>query len=113
MPETYIKKQKLYTEAEIQVAIEEVNAGASVRSTAKKYHMSTSMLRQRSLHNIGVIELKSRGHKTLFPMHVENKLASYVMRLSSALISGFSSGSHGETKEGCQCWGYHQIQPAQ
>ncbi|KAK3858093.1 hypothetical protein Pcinc_035690 [Petrolisthes cinctipes] len=82
MPRTYIKKQKLYTEASIQVAIEEVNSGASVRSTAKKYHMSASMLRQRCLHNKGVTELKSRGRKTLLSMHVENKLASYVKRMA-------------------------------
>ncbi|KAG0729343.1 hypothetical protein GWK47_030577 [Chionoecetes opilio] len=82
MPRKYTKKVKLYTETSIQVAIEEVNAGASVRSTAKKYHISTSMLRKRCLHNKGLLEMKSRGRKTILSMHLEQKLASYIKRMA-------------------------------
>ncbi|KAG0713046.1 hypothetical protein GWK47_017093 [Chionoecetes opilio] len=82
MPRKYTKKVKLYTETSIQVAIEEVNAGASVRSTAKKYHISTSMVRKRCLLNKGLLEMKSRGRKTILSMHLEQKLASYIKRMA-------------------------------
>jgi len=37
----------MYTEVSISVAMKEVRNGKSVYKTAKKYHMSTSMLRKR------------------------------------------------------------------
>lgn len=53
MPRTYKPRKRLYTEASIQVAIEEVNSGASV-----------SMLRKRCLQNKGLVQLGDRGRKT-------------------------------------------------
>lgn len=82
MPRTYKPRPKLYTEAAVTVAIEEVENGASVRSTAKKYHMSTSMLRRRVLANSGLITLKKQGPKLIFSVETEQKLASCVKRMA-------------------------------
>lgn len=61
MPRTYKPRPKLYTEASVAAAIQEVADGATERSTAKKYHMSTFMLRQRYLQSQGLIALKKQG----------------------------------------------------
>ena len=47
MGSTYKPKPKLYTGSSINGIIEEVRNGKLVYKTAKKYHMSTSMLRKR------------------------------------------------------------------
>ncbi|KAG0716222.1 hypothetical protein GWK47_010228 [Chionoecetes opilio] len=40
------------------------------------------MLRKRCLHNKGLFEMKSRGRKTILPMHLQQKLASYIKRMA-------------------------------
>ncbi|KAL7638515.1 UNVERIFIED_CONTAM: hypothetical protein RMT77_011085 [Armadillidium vulgare] len=74
MPRTYTPRPKLYTEASIAVAIEEVNNGASVKSTAIKYIMSTSMLRMRVQVSKGIITLQKQGVKCRIPHEKEVKL---------------------------------------
>ena len=64
------------------VAIEEVENGASVRATAKKYHMSTSMLRKRVLASKGLVTLRRQGPKLRLPTETEQKLASCVRRMA-------------------------------
>lgn len=49
MPRHYKKKMKPWNEETVRVALEEIQQGASVRSTALKYSMSVSMLRNRKL----------------------------------------------------------------
>ena len=44
MPPTYKKVQKPWNESTIAVAIEEVNKGAKIKPTAKKYGMSVGLL---------------------------------------------------------------------
>lgn len=82
MPRTYKPRPKLYTEASVTVAIEEVENGASVRSTANKYHMSTSMLRKRVLAHCGLISLKKQGPKFRLPKETEQKLAALLTRMA-------------------------------
>lgn len=72
----------MYTETSIKVAIEEVEAGASVRSTPKKHHMSVSMLRKRVLHSRGVIPLNKQGRTQRIPLETEEKLATYIRRMA-------------------------------
>ena len=57
MARTYKPKGKLYTAASVNVAIEEVRSGKTVYKTAKKYHMSISMLRNRVLESNGKVKL--------------------------------------------------------
>lgn len=64
MGRTYKPKPKLYTEASINAAIEEVKHGSTVYKTAKKYHMSISMLRKRVMASKGQITMKKQGRKT-------------------------------------------------
>lgn len=75
-------KPKLYTEASIQVAIEEVKNGASVRSTAKKYHISVSMLRKRCLQSQGLVQLGERGRKPRLSAATEEKLATCIRQMA-------------------------------
>lgn len=75
-------KPKLYTEASIQVAIEEVKNGASVRSTAKKYHISVSMLRKRCLQSQGLVQLGKRGRKPRLSAATEEKLATCIRQMA-------------------------------
>ena len=44
MPRSYTKKEKPYNELMIQQAVEEVEAGNTIRKTAAKYHMSLGFL---------------------------------------------------------------------
>ena len=60
MPRNYQPKVKFYTEASIATAVEEVKNGATVYKTAKKYHMSISMLRNRVLEANGKFERKKQ-----------------------------------------------------
>ena len=63
MGRTYKPKVKLYTEASINAAINEViNINRTVYKTAKKYHMSISMLR-RVLEKQGLITRKKTRQK--------------------------------------------------
>ena len=82
MPRKYKPRPKLYTDAAISVAINEVEAGASLRSTAKKYHMSYFMLRQRCLNRKGLVELGKQGRKQRVPHETELKLATYIRRMA-------------------------------
>ena len=57
----YKKKVKVYTAKSIEAAINEVvHGGKSVKSVAKKYHMSTSMLRKRVMEHRGDFERKKQ-----------------------------------------------------
>ena len=47
MGRTYEPKVKMHTDLTIEKAIEEVARGATVAPTAKKYHVTTSLLRWR------------------------------------------------------------------
>ena len=47
MGRTYELKVKMYTDLMIEKATEEVARGAKVAPTARKYHMTTSLLRWR------------------------------------------------------------------
>ncbi|KAL7643033.1 UNVERIFIED_CONTAM: hypothetical protein RMT77_006322 [Armadillidium vulgare] len=78
MPRKYTPRPKLYTESSIAVAIEEVNNGASVKSTAKKYHM----LRMRVQASKGIITLQKQGVKCRIPHEKEVKLATCVTRMA-------------------------------
>ena len=49
MPQKYEKTAKPYNEETIKIAVKEVSEGASVRCTALKYHMFTSMRWQRCI----------------------------------------------------------------
>lgn len=82
MPRLYKPRPKLYTEASIVAAVQEVADGASVRSTAKKYHMSTFMLRQRSQQSRGLITLKKQGAKPRLTLEMEEKIARYIKRMA-------------------------------
>lgn len=44
MPRTYKKVVKPWNESTVAVAIEEVNKGAKIKTTAKKYGMSVGLL---------------------------------------------------------------------
>ncbi|CAF3744594.1 unnamed protein product [Rotaria socialis] len=73
----YKKKIKTYTEKTIEKAIEEINDGASIRETARKYNMSFFMLRNRHKKQIdeGTCQLEDkRGKKIELPESVELKL---------------------------------------
>ena len=69
MGRTYRPKPKLYTESSINAAIEKVRNGKPVYKTAKKYHMSTSMLRKRAKESNGLFtrkkEVNFRNHFNL------------------------------------------------
>ena len=56
----YKPKPKLYTESSINTVIEVCN-GKPVYKTAKKYHMSTSMLRKRVMENNGLFFQEKKG----------------------------------------------------
>ena len=60
MGRSYKPKVKLYTEATINTAISEVEGGATVYKTAKKYHMSISMLRRRVMESKGLFSRKKQ-----------------------------------------------------
>ena len=50
MVRNYIPKVRVWTEASVEKALHEVkNSKKSVNSTAKKYHLSTSLLHKRLL----------------------------------------------------------------
>ena len=54
MGRTYKPKPKLYTESSISAAIDEVCNCKPVYKRAKKYHMSTSMLRKWVMESNGL-----------------------------------------------------------
>ena len=60
MGRTYKPKLKLYTESSINTTIEELCNGKPVYKTAKKYHMSTSMLRKRVMESNGLFTRKKQ-----------------------------------------------------
>ena len=60
MGRTYKPKPKLYTESSINAAIEVFN-GKPVYKTAKKYNISTSMLRKRVMESDGLFTRKKTG----------------------------------------------------
>ena len=60
MGRTYKPKLKLYTELSINTTIEELRNGKPVYKTAKKYHMSTSMLRKRVMETNGLFTRKKQ-----------------------------------------------------
>lgn len=82
MPRIYKPRPKPYTEADIAVAIEEVENGTSVRSTAKKYCLSTSMLRKRVQANRGLVTLKKQGCKLRLPIETEEEFAAGVRQMA-------------------------------
>ena len=55
MRRTYEPKVKMHTDLTIEKAIEEVARGAKVAPTARKYHMTTSLLRWRVWENQGLM----------------------------------------------------------
>ena len=61
MERIYKPKPKLYTESSINTVIEVCN-GKPVYKTAKKYHMSTSMLRKRVMENNGPFSRKKKAN---------------------------------------------------
>ena len=60
MGRTYEPNVKMYTDLTIEKAIEEVTRGAKVAPTARKYHMTTSLLRQRVRENLGLMTRRNR-----------------------------------------------------
>lgn len=46
MPRTYTKVERPYTTATIELAVQEVKDGSSIRVASAKYHMSYSLLRK-------------------------------------------------------------------
>lgn len=82
MPHTYKPRPKLYTEAAVPVAIQEVENGASVRSSAMKCHMSTSMPSKRVLVSKGLITLTKQDPKLRLPADTEQKLVACVRRMA-------------------------------
>ena len=82
MPRNYQPKVKLYTEASIATAVEEVKNGATVYKTAKKYHMSISMLRNRVLEANGKFERKKQGRKTDLSPEDEAHIAKCIRKMS-------------------------------
>ena len=60
MGRTYKPKLKLYTESSINTTIEELRNGKPVYKTAKKYRMSTSMLRKRVMESNGLFTRKKQ-----------------------------------------------------
>ena len=60
MRRDYKPKVKLYTELLIESAINEVGKGATMHATAKKYYMSTSLLRWRIMENRGLMTRKQQ-----------------------------------------------------
>ena len=67
MGRTYEPKVKMYTDLKIEKAIEEVARGAKVTPTARKYHMTTSLLRWRFRENQG---LMAGGKQVIFQSNV-------------------------------------------
>lgn len=82
MVRNYKPKKKLYTETSIAAAIEEVKHGGTVYKTAKKYHMSISMLRKRVLEEKGEFTRKKQGRKTDLTPAIEEHLADCIKRMS-------------------------------
>ena len=60
MRRNYKPKVKLYTELLIESVINEVGKGATTPSTAKKYYMSTSLLRWRTMESKGLMTRKQQ-----------------------------------------------------
>lgn len=62
-------------------AVQEVEAGASIYSAAKKYHLYATTLQKRVLAHRGRITLTKRGHKIRMPEETEQKLAVSVRQM--------------------------------
>ena len=60
MRRNYKTKVKLYTELLIESAINEVGKGATTSATAKKYYMSTSLLRWIMMEGKGLMTRKKQ-----------------------------------------------------
>ena len=60
MGRTYEPNVKMYTDLTIEKAIEEVARGAKVAPNVRKYHMTTSLLRQRVRENLGLMTRRNR-----------------------------------------------------
>lgn len=67
MGRTYDPKVKMYTDLTIEKAIEEVARGIKVIPTARKYYMTTSLLRWRFRENQG---LMAGGKQVIFQSNV-------------------------------------------
>ena len=63
MGRTYEPKVTMYTDLTTEKAIEEVARGAKVAQTARKYHMTKSLLRRRVRKSQGLI---ARGKQVIF-----------------------------------------------
>lgn len=82
MPRNDQRKEKLYTELSIATAVQEVQHGATVYKTAKKYHCSTSMLRKRVLEANGKFHRKKQGRKNDIPPEIEKSIATCITKMS-------------------------------
>ena len=60
MRRNYKHKVKLYTELLIESAVNEVRKGATMSATAKKYYMSTFLLRWRIMESKGLMTRKQQ-----------------------------------------------------
>lgn len=82
MPRVYKPTSKLYTEASIFCALDEVRRGAAIKTTAKKYFMSPTMLTQRLKKAETNLPVGKQGRGTWLSSEIENKLAMYLRRMS-------------------------------
>ena len=81
MPRTYKHKSKSYTELSLEMALSEMEAGASVRETAKKYNVSRTILNKRMEVKAGVAQLKARGRKPLLGQEIEDCLGVCIRKM--------------------------------
>ena len=66
MPRTYKCVKKPYNEETVQIALDDVANGASIRKTARRYHMTFGMLRNR-------VDMRRKNIE-----HTDNRVSSYM-----------------------------------
>ncbi|XP_066940011.1 uncharacterized protein [Macrobrachium rosenbergii] len=83
MVRNYKKVEKPYTQATIEIAVKEVQDGASIRATSAKHRLSFSLLRKhvKKSENEEFIKEDMRGKKTERPTDLEEKIADTVRRM--------------------------------
>ncbi|MCL4152262.1 UNVERIFIED_CONTAM: hypothetical protein GTU68_060681 [Idotea baltica] len=84
MVRTYKPKKKMFNEATIEVAINEVEDGASIRSTAARYGMSHGLLHNRIQERKGKkMRRMKQGRKTALLQQLELTLVDMLKRMEA------------------------------
>ena len=81
MPRTYKPTMKPYTEMSLDLALSEIEAGASIRATAAKYNVSRTILKKRIDVKAGTVFLQERGRKPVLSQAVEDCLGVCIRKM--------------------------------